>query len=145
MIEHELRRMVLPRPLEKKGERGVAMGKGRGVRECPVKRVEFAEVGQMREVVAQEGPVQRRLEGLPTQRLRCLGIAERLENADFQSHAVAIATVVTCRPVADVLQGHDAQARPPRSAHPLKSVGRTSRSKEAFCDPYGILSPRGPA
>jgi hypothetical protein len=47
MIEHELRRKVLPRPLEKEGECGVAMRKRRGVRECPIKRVEFAEVGQM--------------------------------------------------------------------------------------------------
>jgi hypothetical protein len=56
-IEHELRRKVLPRPLEKEGKRGVAMWKGRGMRECQIKSVKFAEIGQMREIVAQPGPV----------------------------------------------------------------------------------------
>src|SRR4051794_21673807 len=55
--------------------------------------------------------------------------------------AIAIAPIVTCRPVPDVLRGHDAHDPPPWSAHPLKSVGEPSRSKKAFCDPHGYPAP----
>ncbi len=52
-----------------------------------VEYVEFGEVGQMGEMIAQHAGVECRLEGRPSQVLRRRMIAHRRENPDFQMHA----------------------------------------------------------
>ena len=69
MLEHEPGREVRAWPGQEEGEGGIAVGMGDRVREGAVERLELGKVGQVGEIVPQQGGIERRPECRPAQGL----------------------------------------------------------------------------
>src|SRR5829696_4097678 len=134
MIKNELRREVQLRPRQKEGEGCVPVRISGRVRECAIERLELGKVRQMGEVVAQQGRVQCRLKGLPSQRLGRLVITHGLKDADLQLNLCEIRQVPPACSITKILPAHDPQSRASWPTHPVQSLRRATGNQQALRD-----------
>ena len=87
MVENKLRGKIQPRPGQEEAQRAVALRVGRDMGECAVENLELGKVRQRCKVIPKDVGVQRRLEGLPLERLGCLALAQGVQDPDLQAAA----------------------------------------------------------
>ena len=83
-LDHKTPGEIETRPCDEEAQRSVGKGRSERMGESRVERVHVLEIGEMRQMIAQDLGVKRRFERFPSQRAGLRTLAHRLENVDFE-------------------------------------------------------------